>query len=288
MRRRLAAWWEFFWLRPTGPLPLVASRTVVCASALWIVLSRPGLPDVFAWPHAFWLSVDRGLATRFLIFGIPLAAERALYVLLTVALAACLFGVLPRASAFAAALLLYHFAPLEDIFASRGGPFFRGLTVPVLSLFLFAFAPAPRRPAEPSSEHRWPVAGAQFLLACTYLLSGLSKILTVGPPWISGRNFEGLVVGLMLPEVVPPWAHLFVGRPVLCQLGALAGFAMDFGVPVAAFSPKAARWIVPAAVLAHLAVIPIFGVFFLALPQLLLFVDWEERFSALRRLRARQ
>ncbi len=288
MKETFRAAWKEFWFRPEGPVNLIAARAIVSANALWILLSRPDLPDILAWPRAFWISVDRGLALRFLIFGLPAFVEEGLYVLLGLSLAAALFGVLPRLACFTAAVLLYHFAPLEDIFASRGGPFFRGLTVPVLALFLLAFADAPRRNASSSPEWRWPLAAIQVCFAFTYLLSGISKLITVGPAWATARNFEGLVLGLMLPEVTPPWAHVFVGNTLLCWLGAVFGILIDFAPPLALFSRKAARWIVPAVFLGHLAIIPIFGVVFLALPQLLLFVDWEGGLSALRRLRARQ
>ena len=275
MTARLAAAWERFWFRPAGPTGVIAARAIVSGSALWLTLSRPGLPDVLAWPAAFWAGVGRGLELRFLIVGLPLSVERGLYALLGAALAASLFGLWPRASCLTAAVLLYHFAPLTDILVSGGGPFFHGLTVPVLGLFLLAFARAPRSDSAPSPEWRWPLAAIQVSFAAIYLLSGWSKLVSVGPAWATPGNFEGLVLNMMFPDLVPPWAHVFVGHPVLCGLGALGGVAMDLGIPVALFFPRAARWIVPLAFLGHLAVVPIFGVVFLGLPGLLLFVDWE-------------
>ncbi len=275
MRSRLIATWDRFWFRPAGPFGLIAARAIVSLNALWIVLSRPDLPGVLGWPPGFWISASRGLASRFLVLGLPLAVERALYGILVLALVAALFGLWPRVACLTAALLLYHFAPFADLFFWLPGPYFRGLTLPLLALLLLSFAEAPRPSAAPSPEWRWPLAAIQVCFAATYLLSGLSKLVSVGPVWATARNFEGLVLGMMFPEVTPPWAHVFVGRTWLCWLGAAAGVFMDFGVPIALFSAKAARWILPAIFLGHLAIVPIFGIFFLALPGLLLFVDWD-------------
>lgn len=275
MTDRVAAAWDGFWYRPSGPLGLIAVRAILCGNALWILLSRPGLPDLFSWPEAFWHAVHPVQKARFLIFGLPEAAERGLFVLLLAALAAAAFGLRPRVSCLVAAILLYHFAPLEDILASQGGPFFRGLTVPVLGLFVLGFAPAPSRGAPPSSEWRWPLAAIQVAVAGTYVLSGASKLLSVGPVWASAENFEGLVRGLMQPEVAPAWAHLVVGNRLLCGAGGAAGLLLDFAPALALARPRLARFVVPALVLGHLAILQIFGVRFLALPQTAALLDWD-------------
>jgi hypothetical protein len=275
MKSGLATAWERFWFRPAGPAGLLATRAILCGNALWILLSRPGLPDLFSWPAAFWRNVPEALKVRFLIFGLSPAIEKGLFVLLLLLLVTAACGIAPRLSCLAGAVLLYHFAPLEDIFASQGGPFFRGLTLPVLGLFLLGFAQIPRRGAAPSAELRWPLAAIQVACVFTYLLSGLSKLISVGPDWASPANFEGLVLGLMLPEVSARWAHLFVGNPMLCGLGGAGGLVMDFAPALVLWKPRYALWIVPVLVLGHLAITQIFGVHFLALPQLAVLLDWD-------------
>jgi hypothetical protein len=267
--------WDRFWFRAAGPRNLIAARVIVALNALWLVLSRPNLPDVVRWPDAFWRHPDAFVRIRFFLAPLPYAAELALYIVLAVALLLVAAGRFVRASAFVSALLLYHFAPFEDIFTSSAGPFFRGFTLPVSALLILAFAEMPRRDDAPSAEFRWPLALMQLLFAFTYLMSGISKMRLVGLVWATARNFEGLVLGLMFPDVVPAAAHWFVGNPLLCTIGAVTGSAMDFLFITAVFSRRAARVVVPLTFIAHLVIVAAMGVVFLALPSLLIFVNWE-------------
>jgi hypothetical protein len=267
--------WEAFWYRPAVPLGVIGARAVISLQALWLVWSRPDLPEILAWPRGFWAAVNPLMLVRFGIGGLPVGAERWLYAAVSVALLLNLVGIVPRVAGLAAGLLLYHFAPLEDIFSSTIGPYFRGFSVSVAALLVLSFARIPRLGEAPSGEYRWPLALVQLLFSFTYLFSGVSKLIAVGPAWASGRNFEGLVLGLVFPEVQAPWAHLFVGRPLLCALGGAAGLFMDFFFAVAVFSRRAARWVVPVVFVLHLLIYEVMGVFFLAMPLLLLFLDWE-------------
>ena len=206
--------WDAFWYRPASPLGLMAARAIVSLQVLWLLLSRPDLPDILGWPRGFWTSADPMLLGRFFIFPVPVLVEKALYLLLQIALVLNVFGLVPRVAGFAAGVLVYHFAPFEDVFSSTGGPFFRGFSVAVPALLVLSFARIPRRGRCLSAEYRWPLALIQLLFSFTYLFSGVAKLMAVGPAWASARNFEGLVRGLMFPEVTPPWAHWFIGgRP---------------------------------------------------------------------------
>lgn len=267
--------WDSFWYQPAVPLGLIGARGVVSLQALWLVWSRPDLPEILTWPRGFWAGVNPLVLLRFGIGFLPVGAERLLYGAVSVALLLNLVGLVPRAAGLAAGLLLYHFAPFEDIFSSPIGPYFRGFSVSVAALLVLSFARVPRFRDGASGEYRWPLALVQLLFSFTYLFSGVSKLIAVGPVWASGRNFEGLVLGLVFPEVQAPWAHLFVGRPLLCALGGALGLFMDFAFVIAVFSRPAARWIVPLVFVLHLLIYEVMGVFFLAMPLLLLFLDWE-------------
>lgn len=272
---RLSEGWNRFWFRDASPLGLIAARMLLASNALWILLSRPGLPGLRGWPGPFWKPIDPGLLHRFLIFDIPVRAEITLYWVLCAALLSCIAGVFPRLSCFVSALLLYHFAPFEDILASAGGPFFHGLTVPVTGLFILSISERPRLSLSGSPEWRWPLKAIQLLFAFTYLFSGLSKLRHPGLVWVTGGNFEGLVLGMVFPDVRPIWADWFVGNELLAWGGALAGIAMDLFLISVVFSKRAARILVPLVAIVHLMVIPVLGVVFLNLPLLLLFVNWD-------------
>jgi hypothetical protein len=285
MRAALSAWlghWDWFWYQPASPLGLIAARSFVSLQALWLLGSRPDLPEVLVWPQGFWAAVHPLLRARFGIGGLPVEAERLLYGAAAVALVLTCLGLVPRIAALTAGLLLYHFAPFEDVFASQGGPFFRGFSVSVAALLVLSFARTPRWRDAPSGEYRWPLALIRLLFAFTYLFSGLSKLRAVGLAWASPQNFEGLVLGLMLPEVQAPWAHLFIGHPLLCTLGGAAGLFMDFAFVGAVFSRLAARVIVPLVFVLHLLIFQVMGVFFPATPLLLLFLDFEKLDQRLR------
>lgn len=266
--------WDAFWFGPEPAVNLRAARIVLAANALWLALSRPHLPSIVRWPDAFWLHADTPVRVRFLIFPLGYTAEMFLWVILLGALVLSIFGIAVRAAGLASGILIYHFAPFEDIFTAVGGPNFRGFTVPLLGLLIIAFGHHPDRVSEDSPEWRWQLKLVQLLFAFSYLLSGISKLRLVGLRWATAANFEGLVLGLVFPDVVPSWAHWFIGNPLLCWGGALAGMAMDFGFVLAVCSRRAARIIVPLTFLTHLAIAGVMGVVFLATPLLLLFVNW--------------
>jgi hypothetical protein len=267
--------WDQFWFRPETAINLRAAHILLAANALWLVLSRPDLPAIVKWPRAFWLHADPFVRTRFLMLPIGYTSEMTLYLVMIAALFLVIAGSFVRPAAITAGLLLYHFAPFEDIFTSPGGPMFRGFTLPVLGLLIAGFGQRPSRGDEPSSEYRWPLVLIQLLLAFTYLLSGVSKLRLVGLRWATAANFEGLILGMVFPDVVPPWAHWFIGHPVLCWLGAMTGMAMDFGFIAAVFSRRAARVIVPLTFVAHVMIANTMNVVFLSAPLLLVFVNWD-------------
>jgi len=275
--------WNAFWFRPSAPNGIIAARVVIALNALWLIASRPLLPDVVRWPAPFWTHADVFIRTRFFVLPLPFFVEMTLYAILAIALVGAAAGIALRVCAFAAAILIYHFAPMEDIFTSIGGPFFRGFTLPLLGLLILAQSQRPKRSDGPSSEFRWPLALMQVLFAFTYLLSGFSKLRIAGASWSTGDTFESIVLAMMIPDSVPPWAHFFVGNALLCWLGAIVGTALDFLFIVAVLSRRAARLIIPITFIAHLVIIRVLGVVFLGMPMLLLFVNWDWVREALRR-----
>jgi hypothetical protein len=215
--------------------------------------------------------------------GIGGTAEWLAFMALLLALIAAACGFARRVSCFTAGLLIYHFAPLEDIF-STDSPYFRGLGVPAVALLILAFADVPK--AQRSSEYRWPLKLIQLLFSFTYLFSGVAKLFVPGiRTWTSSQHFLLIVSGRSSPDAVTAWSSFFLDRPSIAWIAATVVLAIDFLVITMVFVPRAAWILVPATMLMHVFAPAIVGVVFLDAPLLLLFVDWS---AVQRRMRARR
>lgn len=276
VKEKLAAAWERAFFAPAPPSVLSWARAVVSLHALWILLSRTELPSLASWPGLFWDRVDPGLAARFGAGLLPESAEQALFVALLLALLAAALGFRPRVSCAAAGLLLYHFAPQEEILAGIPHTSFGGLTVPTLALLVLAFAETPRRGHAPSAEFRWPLTLIRLVFSLAYLFPALAKLRYSGPGWFTAENVAGwLWVNHALTGA--PWAPWLAVRPAACWAIALGTLALELLFPLAVFSRRAAFVLVPAAALFHLGTVFALGYFFPSLPLLLLFVERPSR-----------
>lgn len=270
MLRRL---WERVWFRPAHPLCPAAARVILCAQALWILLSRPDLPDLARWPREFRALVDPMLFLRFGL-GLPAGAEWALFLLLHVALVLALLGVRPALTCFLSALLLYHFAPFEEIVAGLPHTAFGGLTVPALGLFILSFARAAPVRGAPSAESRWPFALVQFLLALGYFLPFVAKLRFSGPGWFTAENIHHYALG-NATVTAAPFAAALAARPLLCAAVAAGTLLLESLSPLVLVWARFALAFACAALLFHLGIVLAIGYFFPSLPLLLLLLDWD-------------
>ena len=249
-----------------------SARVIVAAYSLWILLSHPFLPSVAGWPDVFWRQVPRTLLVRFGYIGLHPWIEWLLFALLIVCLVAVLCGAAIRITAFAAGLLLYHFAPLDSMLAAGDFIGMGGLTVP--TLFCFALWAADR-------EAQWPVAFAQFLLGLSFLFGGITKLTYVGWRWYTASNIQ--------QTALTSWS--LSGRPAALWLASHSGAAWVAAIGSAtldalfvfAFASRPIRWIVvPLAIVALVVRSAVFGIHWLPAPLLLVFFDWqrlERRYS---------
>jgi hypothetical protein len=272
--RVAAALWERVWFRPAHPLCLIATRAIVSLQALWILLSRPDLPDLSRWPAEFWVLTGRWLPARFGIVGLPHAVEQGLFLVLHAALVAALVGLRPRLSCFVSGLLLYHFAPFEEVIAGMPHTAFGGLTIPVLALLVLSFAELPRFGAAPSAEYRWPFALVQLLLAFSYFFPALAKLRFSGVGWFTAENIRYYALG-NFPVTGAPLAPWVAERPLVCAAIALGTLALEGLSPLAVLSPAVAMAFIPAALAFHIGIVLVIGYFFPSLPLLLLLLDWD-------------
>lgn len=266
--------WEHVWFRPASPLGLTASRVLVSAQALWILLSRPDLPEILTWPAEFWAPAGRWLPFRFGIFLLPVAAERVLFVVLHGTLLAALVGLVPRSSCFLSGVLLYHFAPFEEAIAGMPHTSFGGLTLPVLAFFILSFAEVPAWREKASQEYRWPVALVQLLFAFSYLFPALAKLRYSGPAWFTGENIRSWAfANLSITEA--PWTLWLASSLVACWAVALGTMAIELLSPLVVLSAATAMLFVPAALAFHVGIVQTLGYFFPSAPLLLLYLDWD-------------
>jgi hypothetical protein len=259
---------------PAGPRLLRATRVVLAAQALWIMLSRPDLPELAAWPQVFWTGAEPGIQARFAYASLGVTFAWVRFVALIAALLATLVGLWPRVSALVAACLLYQIAPLEEILAGIPHTSFGGLTTPTIGLFLLGFAEEPAKDAPASPEWRWPVATTRLFFAFGYLLPLLAKLRFAGPAWFTADNVRAWIM-VNEPLTRAPWGPVIAASDALCWAVALGTLALELLFPLAVFSRRAAWVLVPLAAAFHVGTALTLGYFFPSLPLLLLFVDWD-------------
>jgi hypothetical protein len=264
------AMWLF---RPEHRSSMIATRVIVAGTALWIVLSRPDLPSVVDWPSEFWGPLNRLVLLRFGYFGFGSATEWFLYVALILLLVAVMFGVGTRVTALLAGILLYHFAPLEELLIYADLTGLSGLTAPTFGLLILSAANPPAQ-EETSPEYRWPVVLIQFIFAISILLAGVSKLTNSGPAWYTSSSIQAFAAA-MWSFAQRPFAFRIATSAILPALIAAGSAILDYAFIFMVFSRRVRYFVIPLA-LAGLGVrSAAFGCHWLAAPLLLLFIDWK-------------
>ncbi len=280
----LQAVWSRLWFEPGSAVNLAAARIIVASHALWVLLSRD-LASVTKLPPFFWHDVETTSTLRYLIFPGHPVVEQALQALAAAALAGAILGLAPRICCFVAALLLYHLAPFETILWMPD-PYERGFTISVLALLTLSAARCGdaltilrRRPerVEPW-VYTWPLRLSQLFLAQVYFFSGWSKLRMSGLGWISAENVRRWLLVPSQQEQTSVFRDLgpwLADRPWLCVGIGSAALLIDLLFIATPFSRWLRRLLVPAAALGHVGILLAMNIFFINLPQLLIFVNWE-------------
>jgi Vitamin K-dependent gamma-carboxylase len=281
MMDRVIRLWDAAWFAPEPAINLRACRILLALQALWVTLSRPDIPSLTEWPRAFFPSAARLEYLRFGISHGHNATEWLLWVVLHVLLVLIIAGVWTRVTCAAAAVLLYHFAPFEEIIAGMPHTHFGGLTIPMLGFLILSFAEQPRRNSANSDEYRWPLALIQLIFAFTYFFAFLAKLRYSGILWFTGPTIrEFLITGWGITH--SRWALGVAARPWMCWTLAIATFCFELLFPLAVFSHRARRVLIPVALLFHLGNALLLDIIFPSEALLLLFVNWDwvaERFG---------
>ena len=290
---QMPGWWERFWFRSGSARNLAAARIVFALQALWVLLSRD-FAAISGLPLEYWSGVPARGQWRFLLFPGHPGTEQLLQGVAVAALVAAAIGVVPRAACLLAGLLLYHLAPLETIIWTHSA-YTRGLTLSVLGLFVLGLAPcgdawslsARRRPRSREAwEYHWPQVLLQLLVAQVYFFAAWAKVVHVGSAWLSGEIIRQWLLVLSLDNQVAVFSTIgrwIVARPAVCQVIALGTIVFEMSFVLAVFWKRARVVLVSLALLFHIGVIFAMNIFWLNLPQLLVFVDWDGFARRLRR-----
>lgn len=285
LARRL---WNIAFLSPEPALNLAVARILFASHALWVLLSRD-LPAHSALPAEFWAFVYQADLNRFFIVPGHPELEYALQAITALSLGAAMVGILPRASCFVAALLLYHLAPLETIYWTPN-PYQRGFTIDILALFTLSFSRCgdaltllgDRSSPRPSPDYCWPLRLIQFHLAAAYAISGAAKLIRVGPEWMDPVNLRNWFLMFAQQDQVRRLGslHESVGLWIadhwlLCLLAGVFGVVANLAFIATPFSRYARYVLVPDAVFFHGMVFLSMSIFWINLPQLLVFVNWH-------------
>jgi hypothetical protein len=284
---RVQQLWNRIFFAPASALNLAAARVLFSVHALWVLLSRD-LPATSSLPVEFWTNVSQAELWRFLIFPGHPQLEYSLQYLAILTLVGAATGVMPRLCCFLSALLLYHLAPLETIFWTAS-PYQRGFTVDVLALFTLSLSPCgdalrigKAGAKELSSIYCWPLFLVQLYLVHTYVFSGYAKLYRVGVSWMAPENLRSWFLRFSQEDQVMRLGPVFntVGPWIadhwwLCLFAGVYGVIMNLLFASTLFSRRARWFFVPDAVFFHILVFLTLNIFWLNLPQLLVFVNWQ-------------
>lgn len=286
--------WNRVFFSPAPALNLAVARVLFSVHALWILLSRD-LPATSSLPPEFWTFVTQAELLRFLIFPGHAQLEYGLQFLAVLTLTGAAIGFMPRLCCFLSALLLYHLAPLETIYWTAS-PYQRGFTISVLALFTLSLSPCAdalrigrTATRDPSSVYCWPLRLIQLYLAHTYFFSGYSKLYRVGVSWMDPENLRSWFLLFSQQDQVMRLGPLFnsVGPWIadhwlLCLIAGVYGVVVNL-LFVSTLVSRRARWFfVPDAVFFHILVFLTLNIFWLNMPQLLVFVNWQWLVDRLR------
>ena len=279
--------WERVFFAPESALNLAAARVLFSVHALWVLLSRD-LPATSSLPPEFWTNVPQAELWRFLIFPGHAQLEYSLQYAAILTLIGAAVGIMPRLCCFLSALLLYHLAPLETIFWTAS-PYQRGFTIDVLALFTLSLAPCgdalrigKTSPKAMSSVYCWALRLAQVYLVHTYFFSGYAKLYRVGVSWMSPENLRSWFLLFSQQDQVMRLGPVFntVGPWIadhwwLCAMAGVYGVVVNLLFVSTLFSSRARWFFIPDAVFFHILVFLTLNIFWLNLPQLLVFVNWQ-------------
>jgi hypothetical protein len=275
--RRLAARWQLFWFRRASPVGLAICRILFFAG---ILISR--LParahDWGRVPERFYKPI--GLFDLLNLPVLPTNALKAAEIVWWVALLLSAVGLFTRVSTVAALLLGAYLLGLPNNFGKVG----HGDQMTVLIMLILALsrcgdalsidrwiatsrtnaARSAVGPARWSGDYRWPVRMVWVLMALIFCSAGVTKLVRVGPAWVTSDSFSITLqqahYGLNRP---PSDIGLWIAnRPWLCHAIAGGSLLLELAFPLALLHRWLRAVIVPATFLMQLGIGLLMGIWF--------------------------
>jgi hypothetical protein len=205
---KLAGRWDDFWFRPQSAIALARCRIGICLGLFYYLVYKPNflafvlnagsLGDAFHFP----LGLHQYLAPP------TLETLSTLHTVFGVLLVLAALGFATRLALIAATVILFYIT-----IPGMYGKILNFQAIPILVLGILAIAPSGdavsldrllrrrfgfwpfgRAESEISGDYRWPVQFLQVFVCMVFFMSGLSKMLTSGPGWITSDNLQILLV----------------------------------------------------------------------------------------------
>lgn len=287
--RSISRTWLSFWFEPRSPVTLGVCRVLFFGGLFLLYCSR----DFSRWgavPEMFWSPI--WMFDRFQIPVFSTGTLGALQVMWKGALGMSCIGLLTRGATAASFLIGAYLLGLPHNFGKTD----HGDAIVVIVMGIMALSRcdaswsvdrlwrtrhrthSPGEHPAPSGEYTWPVRMVWLVMALIFLAAGVSKLRQSGLEWITSENLANLLIQSNYTAGVPltSWGLYVAQYPWICRLLAAATVAFELAYPLALFSRRARRIIVPTLVLIQIGIRLLMGPSFRAMLICNLFwVPWD-------------
>jgi hypothetical protein len=268
---RLAARVDRYFFRPTAPFDLGICRILFFLGVMTFNIPR----GVASWGNVsrlFWRPV-----WLFKTFHLPLFTSAHLQIFVTVwgiSLALSCIGLFTRVGTIVAVVMGTYLLGLPHNFGkvSHGDP------ILIFIMLFFAISRCgdafsidalirrKRRKPKPhrSGEYTWPIRMAWIMLSIVFCAAGATKLIRSGTAWITSDNLQMLLLQHYFTLTDPPTkiGLLIARHPMLCHTLAAMTILVELSFPLALFSRRLRRILVPAAFFMQVGIGIAMGVYF--------------------------
>ena len=171
---------------------------------------------------------------------------------------------------------------LDALLASRG-KFMHNDVLLLLAAVPMLAAPRGSRwfDQRPSVRFGWPVRSAMVVIAGAYTFSGVAKLVTSGPAWVTSDNLRYVLAAGARSDRPPTHAiaEFVVARPGLAHLVAFGALALELCFVLILFAPRLRPWFAVAAAGLHASIWLTLGLDYWSwvAVDLIVLVDWNRR-----------